>query len=114
MIFCNDMFEVVAKVTKELWPDMPWPYIFWADARYLGGMYGQFRKSSIYISTSLSIKSAVIILIHELAHTVNCYLKDLDTEVIDSEVHGSEWQDCFDKINEKYEEAKCMNDLEYL
>jgi len=21
---------------------------------------------------------------------------------------------CFDKINEKYEEAKCMNDLEYL
>ncbi len=29
VIFNNDMFEDIAKVTKELWPEMTWPNIFW-------------------------------------------------------------------------------------
>ncbi len=102
VIFNNDMFEDIAKVTKELWPEMPWPCIRWSDAKFLGGFDGQFfgsEKPLIYISTSLSIKSAVIVLSHELAHAVTYHLGR------DYEAHGPKWQDYYDKINKRYNEV---------
>lgn len=49
------------------------------------------------------VDDAVVALIHELAHVVCYYLNGF--EVHDSEYHGPEWQECFNKINR--EVAKC-------
>jgi hypothetical protein len=111
--FKNDPFAVVMEVFGFLWPNFPAPFIQWLPPGELhvndGDPWGCFVHNDdeddtfINVDLSISVYDAIEVLAHELAH---CACWQLGLNENENESHGKNWEECFDAINEKYNELQ--------
>lgn len=100
--FTNDMFSMVYKAFKRLYPEKDcncqWQpaQMTSADGKNVLGLttYGDDGNVYVDISTNLKVVDAIEILAHELAHVA------VGEEV---EPHGEEWEEAFDAIHNEFD-----------
>lgn len=102
MIFKNDPFEFIVNAFNELYQGKEYE-CYWDEnlfdedgEKIFGFIFFPDDGSTpmIFVDANLSVRNAVEILGHELAHLAT----PNDTE------HGEEWKNAFDNIKEKYDE----------
>lgn len=99
--FINDMFAIVYKAFKRLYPDKDcrcqWnpEKMIAEDGKEVLGIttFGDDGETYVDISTTLTVVDAIEILAHELAHVAVGEK---------AEPHGKEWEEAFDAIHSEF------------
>ena len=102
----NDPFSLVADAFGELWPNTPFPRVEFVEGLHIDDDApwaethipdDDFPDIRISIDVEATVRGAVELLAHELAH-VAMYHLGLDHE----ENHGPFWQEFFEAINQTH------------
>lgn len=95
--FTNDPFALVYMAFKNLYPDKNCECFFGGvsgNEHYGETVFEENGHVTVYINETLTIRNAIEILAHELAHVAVG-----ETE----ETHGKEWEEAFEAIFKEYE-----------